>query len=144
AFGEFSAWQEGLDALGSHHPGGVLFVNDTVVAHRRFSRFRRWSLLRELACAPPRSVVGFVDHANNDIGDLRIAGMVLPGWVSSYLFWLGEETLQLLGHRLWDAEAVDACVNGGTDEAAFFTDRLSPDLRRHVCAWLFHGGWYQS
>jgi hypothetical protein len=143
-FGEFSAWQEGLDELGRHRVGGVLFVNDTVVAHRRFSVFRRWSLLRELACAPPRGVVGFVDHANNDIGDLRIAGMVLPGWVSSFLFWLGDQTLQLLDHRLWDAEAVESCVNGGTDEATFFSERLSPDLRRHVCEWLFHGGWYHS
>ncbi|HUP05752.1 MAG TPA: hypothetical protein VMU47_01285 [Caldimonas sp.] len=100
--------------------------------------------MRELASANPRSVVGFVDHANNDIGDLRICGLVLPGWVSSYLFWLGEETLQRLQHRLWDAEAVDSCVPGGTDEATFFSDRLSPDLREHVCQWLFHGGWYQS
>src|SRR5690242_13125809 len=136
SFGEFSAWQEGLDHLGRDRPRGVLFLNDTVVAHRRFSAFRRWSFRRELACANPRSVVGFVDHADNDIGDLRIDGMVLPGWVSSYLFWLGAETLQRLEHRLWAPEAVDACVRGGTDEVTFFSDRLSPDLRRHVCAWL--------
>jgi len=144
SFGEFSAWQEGLDRLGPDRKGGVLFLNDTVVAHRRFSAFRRWSLLRELGRANPRSVVGFVDHADNDIGDLRICGMVLPGWVSSYLFWLGDETLQRLDHRLWDRAAVDACVRGGADQATFFSEQLSPDLREHLCEWLFRGGWYQS
>src|ERR1700751_2246056 len=35
--GEFSAWQEGLEHLRAVPRDGMLFLNDTVVTHRRFS-----------------------------------------------------------------------------------------------------------
>jgi hypothetical protein len=142
--GEFSAWQEGLDHLGAVAGGGVLFLNDTVVAHRRFSTFRRWAFVHEVWRANPRCVVGFVVHSEHDIGDLRIDGLMLPGWFSTWLFWMGSETLARLEHRLWEPASVDACVRGGADEASFFTERVSPDLQRQMRAWLFEGGWYRS
>jgi hypothetical protein len=144
ALGEFSAWQEGLDQLGTGLRDGVLFLNDTVVSHRRFSAFRRWAFVREVWRANARCVVGFVDHGEHDLGDLRIDGLVVPGWVSTYMFWIGPQTLARLGYRLWEPAVVDACVRGGADEARFFTDRVSPDLQRHIGTWLFGGGWYCS
>lgn len=145
SFAEFSGWQEGLDHVSKQHSGGpVLFVNDTVNTHRLFSMFRRLSLVHELARAPSCSVVGFVDHAANDIGDLSIAGLPLCGWVSSYCFLLGEEGLARLQHRLYVPEVIDRCVLGGLVEDRFFSDSLSADLRKHLCAWLFGGGWYRS
>jgi hypothetical protein len=145
AFGEFSGWQQGLEHL---QAGGasdaIVFVNDTVVSHRRYSRFRQWAFLREAWSAGPRSIVGYTDHADNSLGDLSIDAMVLPGWVSSYCFMLGDETLRRLGWRLWDAASLDRCVRGGTDEARFFSDAVSPDLQRHLRRWLFEGGWYRS
>lgn len=143
--GEFSGWQQGLDML--QRAGGeapVVFVNDTVVSHRRYSRFRQWAFVREAWSAGPRSIVGYTDHADDGRGDLSIDDMVLPGWVSSYCFMLGEETLRRLGGRLCDARAVDRCVRGGPDEARFFSDAVSPDLQRHLRRWLFEGGWYRS
>jgi hypothetical protein len=143
-FGEFSAWQEGLDALGHDDDVPVIFLNDTIAFHRRFSNWRSWAFIHEARHADARCVVGFVDDADNDIGDLSIDGLVLQGWVSSYLFMLGPAALRLLGRRLYVPQQVERCVDGGDKEAAFFSQAVSPDLQRHLRAWLFQGGWYRS
>ena len=144
ALGEFSGWQQGLDHLRRAQDAPVVFVNDTVASHRRFSRFRQWAFVREAWCADARCIVGFADHTDNDLGDLSIDGLVLQGWVSSYCFMLGPDALRRLDHRLWQPEAVDRCVRGGTDEATFFSDAVSPDLQKQLRRWLFEGGWYRS
>ena len=146
ALGEFSAWQEGLDATAAidADDAAVLFVNDTVVSHRWFSAFRRWALVREIWCSDRPSVVGFIDHPDDATSDLHIGGLRLPGWISSYCFLLTPGALRRLDHRLWDPDAVGACVAGGVHEATFFSDQVSPDLQRHLRWWLFHGGWYRS
>ena len=107
-FGEFSGWQQGLEHLrlgGVRTP--VVFVNDTVVSHRRYSRFRQWAFVREAWRAGPRSIVGLSTTPQRS-DDLSIAAMVLPGWVSSYCFMLGDATLRRLALRLWDAATVTA------------------------------------
>lgn len=142
---EFSGWQEGLARLSeTGQEDAVIFINDTVASHRRFSMFRRWAFVREAWCADRRCIVGFTDHTKNDIGDLSIAGLVLQGWVSTYCFMLGADALSRLRYRLWEPEVVDRCVRGGIDEATFFTDELSADLQRQLRRWLFEGGWYRS
>jgi hypothetical protein len=145
SMGEFSGWQEGLDHLRkSGSEDSVIFANDTIASHRRFSVFRRWALVREIWCANPRCIVGFTDHANNDIGELRICGLVLPGWTSTYCFMLGRETLDRLAYQLYDPDVVDRCVSGGVEEETFVSAELSPDLQLQLRRWLFRGGWYKS
>ena len=138
-FSEFSGWQEGLAHI-ADPSGGVLFVNDTVTAHRHFTPVRQWSLRRSVRDADEATLVGFVDRAT---GSLRIDELPVNGWVSSYCFYVTHDALRRLGGLLFDAEVVRRCVPGGVDEERFF-DRVSPDLRAHLCNWLFGGGWYAS
>ena len=138
-FGEFSAWQEGLAYLARSVDGqGILFANDTIDTHRHFSVWRAEALRRAIDGAGPSALVGFRDSID---GDLRVAGMPLHGWVSTYCFFLTGDALRRLQRRLLYPESVRACVRGGVDEVRFF-DRLSPDLQSHLQTWLFGGRWY--
>ncbi|MDP9044490.1 MAG: hypothetical protein M3O01_06755 [Pseudomonadota bacterium] len=138
-FGEFSAWQEGLDHLGGDR-GPVMFANDTVNTHRHFTWFRVAALRRAIAAAQGASIVGFCDKLD---GDLRIAGMPVPAWVSTYCFFLTGAALERLNSTLFQPSLVRACVPGGLDEARFFSG-LSTDLENHLRHWLFGGRWYAS
>lgn len=144
ALGEFSGWQEGLarlEPLGK--ASGVLFLNDTVGAHRNLSAFRRWAMREEVRHATGATFVGFTEDSNRALPAVTIRGMNLESWISSYCFFLTTDTLRLLGGRLFDAEEVASCVAGGTVEDEFFTQELSPNLRQHLQWWLFEG-WYRS
>ena len=142
--GEFSAWDEGLARLsGSHAGSAVLFLNDTIGAHRHLSVFRRWALVAQLRKARGACVVGFADDSHGVPGELSICGMPLPDWISSFCFLLTAEALGRLGNRLHDPVEVASCVSGGSDERTFFSERCSPDLRRYLIRWLFTG-WYRS
>ena len=139
SLGEFSAWQEGLDLLGSDGLP-VAFLNDSASTHRVFSRFRRRAFVDAVRSARGACHVGFIDRAS---GQFSVAGKPLDRWVSTYCFALTAEAIERLEQRLTVSKTVDACVPGGEVEASFF-DRLSPDLTRHMQALLFGGGWYAS
>jgi hypothetical protein len=80
ALGEFSGWQQALDAtVAIDADRAVLFVNDTVVSHRWFSAFRRWALVREIWCSDRPSIVGFIDHPDDRSSDLHIAELPAAG-----------------------------------------------------------------
>ncbi len=135
--GEFSGWQEGL-ALLDGGSNGVVFVNDTVCTHRRFSAARKASFARSVRTAADAAIVGFRDRGD---GRLSLAGLNVNAWTSTYCFMLSTKALELLGRQLYQPEVVAGCVPGGLDEQRFFA-QLSTDLDAHLRRWLFEGGWY--
>jgi hypothetical protein len=141
---EFSAWQEGLDHLAADIDEPVLFVNDTLGMHRHPSVLRRWALRSELVRSADAALVGFSDQAVPPPGKLAIAGLPLRDWLSTYCFSLPPALLGRLGGEVYDESEVASCVPGGTDEEAFFSELVSPDLAQHLRWWLFGGGWYRS
>lgn len=141
---EFSGWQEGIEHVGGTGDGAVLLANDTLGSHRHPSFARRWALRAELRRSAGGHLVGFSDLASPPPGELRIGGLRLDGWLSTYCFSTPPALLRKLGGRLFDFAEVERCVPGGTDPDAFFSDLVSADLQRHLRWWLFGGGWYRS
>lgn len=138
-FGEFSAWQEGLDHLGADAiDRPVLFANDTVDTHRHFSWWRVAALQRSMARAGDPAIVGFFDAVP---GTLTVAGLPIEKWVSTYSFYLTRGALQRLQFRVIRPDLIRACVGGGLEESRFFR-QLSPDLDAHLRSWLFGARWY--
>ena len=135
--GEFSGWQEGLARL-DDQSRGVVFVNDTLCTHRRFSAARKASFGRAVRSTESAAIVGFRDRGH---GQLSVAGLNVSEWTSTYCFMLSTKALELLGRELYQSQVVAACVPGGLDEHRFFA-HLSPDLDAHLRRWLFEGGWY--
>jgi len=140
---EFSGWQEGLDRLWERSGGfdhGVIFVNDSVVTHRRFRLPRLFATRWSMRSAHGAALVGFRDAVGShfSIGDLDF-----DDWTSTYCFALTQQALERLEFRLYDSHKVQACVPGGNDEAKFFAG-ISPNLEHHLRNWLFGGGWYGS
>ena len=135
--GEFSGWQEGL-ALLDDQSAGVVFINDSVCTHRRFSWARKESFSRSVRKSANAAFVGFRDRGQ---GEFSVAGMNVNEWTSTYCFMLSTKGLELLGRRLYQSDLVAACVPGGLDEERFFAE-LSTDLDAHLRRWLFGGGWY--
>jgi len=141
---EFSAWQEGLDHLRQQVEGiqGVIFINDTVPAHRYFSLFKRiafyFSLKSQKAIA-----VGFI-QALADWQSFRLGKLEANCWICSYLFYLSEEALQAISYQVCIVEEVEQCLNLGLDERTFFSSELSPNISQKLQTWLFSGGWYAS
>jgi hypothetical protein len=134
---EFSGWQEGLRHL-APSDAGVILLNDTVVAHRRFNLTRRLAMALAVRSAPPRSMVGFTDSGD---GPFLIAGLPLVDWISTYCFMLTPEALAALDRTLYDPGVVSQIVPGGLREDAFFA-QLSPNLERRLRHEMFDGGWY--
>lgn len=141
---EISGWQEGLDFLRQNHGDAlsVIFVNDTVVSHRTFTRFRLSAFIRTALDASGNSVVGFIDGREFD--GFSVAGLPLTGWVSTYCFFVTHNALARLDFRILDLPVASACINGGADEERFFSNSMSLPLRTHLRSWLFHGRWYAS
>jgi hypothetical protein len=137
---EFSGWQEGLAATSSSQPTDTLFVNDTVIRHRRFSAARRGALKSAIRGAKTASFIGFTDRIG---GDLSVAGLPLDAWISTYCFAFTHDALRRLGGRLYESSQVAKCVPGGLVEANFFAE-LSPVLEEHLRRWMFVGGWHSA
>lgn len=141
-FSEFSGWQEGLRHVqpleGSS--AGVVFINDSVVTHRHFTKAQKMALVGSLRQLPRGTLLGFKDHIE---GDLSLGSLPLDGWVSTYCFVLDLEALHQLDYKLYESNVVDEYVRGGVEEQGFFR-HLSPDLEAHLRHWLFGGGWYAA
>ncbi len=142
--GEFSGWQEGLARLGSSGAAAALLVNDTIGSQRHPSVFRRWALRQEIEGGRGADWVGFVDRGVEPIGRLTIGAADCGEWVSTYCFYLPRLTLACLDGRLYEEAALERSVPGGPDRATFFSEHVSPELRRLLSAWLFDGGWRRS
>ena len=143
SLGEFSGWHEGLAILAPTSSDAVLFVNDTVGAYRHLSTCRRWALLKEIRNADPNCLIGFAGDSQSQATGLSISGMWMERWVSSYCFLLTGDALRKLGGRLFDPDEVASCVPGGTRRQSFFSEQVSPALRKHLVWWLFEG-WHRS
>jgi|KBSMisStaDraftv2_1062788.scaffolds.fasta_scaffold133001_2 hypothetical protein len=139
--GEFSGWQEGLARLGEPERG-VIFMNDTVTTHRRFTHARAAALLGTLRSLDGPALVGFLDRGKG-VYDYRIAGVRFDCWASTYCFALSRSALGLLENKLFEPDFVDRVVPGGLDESTFFSE-LSPDMERVLRFVLFEGGWYRA
>lgn len=139
--GEFSGWQEGLARL-AEPERGVIFLNDTVTTHRRFTHARAAALLGTLRSLDGPALVGFLDRGTG-VYDYRIAGVPFDCWASTYCFALSRSALTLLGGKLFEPDFVDRVVPGGLDESTFFSE-LSPDMERVLRFVLFEGGWYRA
>ena len=74
--GEFSGWQKGLAwrETGREAPGGVIFVNDSVVTYRHFTTARQLALVASIETAPREALVAFRDQAS---GTLAVAGLTV-------------------------------------------------------------------
>lgn len=139
---EFTAWQAGLDHCRDQglDRDARLYVlaNDTFCHHRSFGGFEAWvfgsafrRLLRRRAAAFAGETFGLAEP-------VRVDGRAIPAWVSTYLFALNRAGMERLGWQVAMPRAeLDAYVAGGTEAGSFFTDRLSENLRRHLCGWLF-------
>lgn len=142
---EISGWQEGLNHLiaykGKQIP--VLFLNDTVVSHRYFSIFRLIALIWSINQATNEQLIGFIDWTPRGML-YSINGLILPGWVSTYCFFLTPEALAKLKYTIWDKHQLEISVIGGPDTSKFFGKNVSLDLQRHLCRWLFVQGWYAA
>ncbi len=137
SMGEFSAWQEGLNHLGSHEETVVL-ANDTVSTHRHFTWLRAGAFRFSLFRARGSAIVGFTDSLPSTV---VVAGLPISLWVSTYCFALTAPALRALQYRVSHPEMVKLCVAGGHDEEKFFRN-ISTDLEFHLRRWLFRGWWY--
>lgn len=142
---EFSGWQEGLDhcaeVTGSF--SGVVFANDTMVAHRRVSLWQRIAFLRAASGYRSNDFVGFTSRMGSR-ASFQLLGQTQTCWVSTWLFRLSERALTRLHRRIWFDEVLRELVPVGTDGSLFFSDGVGPELRAHLEWWLFGGGWYRS
>ena len=87
---EFSGWQEGWAACDRARvsPGGVIFVNDSVVTHRHFTTARRLALVRSIRNASGATLVGFRDRVG---GSLVVANLRVNSWASTYCFLISDQ-----------------------------------------------------
>lgn len=142
--GEWSAYQEGLDAAQAEGQlgKGVLILNDTVITHRHFSVFRFLAWLQRLRRGGASVLIGDVDRFKGK--DFAIQGYPVSSWVSSYLMYLGPDLLRALGERVMvGKDLVDDWYATASVEH-FFPDWLNADLHSHLEHWMFGGGWYGS
>lgn len=142
---EFSAWQEGLDFFRESYGDqlSVILVNDTVAHHRKFSFFRKLAFLAALPRKSSSCIVGFTNKLPCG-SHFQVYAHKTDLWVSTFLFFVDAEALKKINYRIWTREENDDCVLGGSDNAKFFTDRVSENLKKYLCEWLFEGGWYKS
>jgi hypothetical protein len=143
--GEWSAYQEGIDAARRQNPDlcrGLLILNDTVTTHRMFSAFYYLAWLDRLRGAKPDELIGFNDRVDNQ--NFAIFGLPVSNWVSSYLMYIGPDLLKSLNFQICaDKEVVDQWFHEARVDQ-FFPAWLSPNLRDHLADWLFGGQWYGS
>lgn len=141
---EISGWQEGLDHLRKSvgEEISAAFINDTVVSHRTFTRFRLSAFVKTILHSQHKGLIGFID--GREFSGFSLDNIPISGWVSTYCFFLSCDALNKLEYKILDLPFVQSCVRGGTNEEEFFSELVSPPLRRHLCKWLFHGQWYAS
>lgn len=144
---EFAGWHAGLEAL-SAYSGPVLFLNDTLCAHHRWSRFDRWRLLRALQGATAQRPNFCLGEINRGSQPLSLLGRPLPFWLSTYCFCLGPTLLEQVRDRfVLPEELFRTLVVEVSQGRIHWGVEAEASLTAHLDAWMTpgpHDHWYRA
>lgn len=139
---EFSAYQEGLNFLLSmgklKKDCKVVFVNDTIAAHRSF-RNGSPDLIATHIAAPSSGITGFVESGGYK--NFSVGNIALTQWVSSFFLSISINDLAKLGFQVFDPIVQNLFTV--SDDKIEFSPVISLALQQHIQTWLTSPGrWY--
>ena len=140
---EFSGWEAGLTHCRANRlleeSDLVVFANDTFCHHNHFGPVTRTAFrhaLRNLLQAPSTPAMAGEVHRLGT--PYLIDGLECDRWVATYLFGMSRGLLQRTP-RLTPTAPMAAFYRDCADELAF-SERVSPNLARHIERWLTGSG----
>jgi len=144
---EFSGWQEGLESIKEQPLKGVVFANDTIIAHHSLPVITIQSAAIKMSIFLFRDfyplLVGKIGKFNNgSVNNLN--HILIEKWVSTHFFYMNLKLLKRLDFIINNSSITENYVCKGFSSNFFFSKDVSNDLANHIDKWLFRDGWYNS
>jgi hypothetical protein len=138
---EFSGWQEGLEALKKQHnvqkDDLIVFANDTFCMHRHFGKIDEWAFVRALRAAWTTKGHAITGELCTWRDNISLPGLQGKQWISTYLFAMRYQTLQLLDSMHFSAAEISEIILELNDEHIKFCPQIDPAFTRYINGWLF-------